>query len=214
MRPHAMPSSTGSFTALIPGKHECKGLVCDRVRLVGPEALARSEHSVKGTQPRVPGAVWQTPARGPESAIATRQAPQHKTLKPKVHWAAKARVAGGSDTDHSREARAGGPATIRVSNRAKGRREVSRPAGPRGPQDTDCQRLLISGVVPPAHARNCTPSPGKPGGEVSCCASPSRRGDTRLNRRGWSSPRRPGPPYCRSGTVCLRGGPIGLRAGG
>ena len=110
MRPHAMPSSTGSLTALIPGKHECKGLVCGRARLVGSEALARSEHSVKGTQPRDSGAVWQTSARGPESAIATRQTPQHKTLKPKVHWAAKARVAGGSDSDHPREARAGGPA--------------------------------------------------------------------------------------------------------
>ena len=66
MRPHAMPSSTGSFTALIPGKHECKGLVCDRARLVGPEALARSEHSVKGTHPADSDAPWQASARGPE----------------------------------------------------------------------------------------------------------------------------------------------------
>ena len=83
MRPHAMPSSTGSLTDPIPGKHECKGLVCSRARLVGLEALARSEHSVKGTHPRGSDAVWQTSARGPESAIATRQTPQHKTPNPR-----------------------------------------------------------------------------------------------------------------------------------
>ena len=57
---------------MTPGKHECKGLVCGRARLVGLEALARSEHGVKGTQPRDSGAVWQASARGPKSAIATR----------------------------------------------------------------------------------------------------------------------------------------------
>ena len=57
---------------MTPGKHECKGLVCGRARLVGLEVLARSEHGVKGTQPRDSGAVWQASARGPKSAIATR----------------------------------------------------------------------------------------------------------------------------------------------
>ena len=64
MRPHAMPSSTGSLTALIPGKLECKGLVCGRARLVGLEALARSEHGVKGTHPRDSDATWQAPPGG------------------------------------------------------------------------------------------------------------------------------------------------------
>ena len=168
---------------------------------------------MKGTQPRDSGAVWQASARGPESAQRPELA-KHKTLYPDTCWkrrpgwlAAQTRITQGKLAQAAQRG-------IRVSNRAKGRREVSRPAGPRGPQDSDCQRLLISGVVPPAHARNCTPSPGKPGGEANRCASPSRRGDARLNRRGWPSPRRPGPTYCCSGTVCLRGGPIGPRAGG
>ena len=70
---------------MIPGKHECKGLVCGRARLVGPEALARSEHSVKGTQPRDSGAVWQASARGPESAQRPELA-KHKTLYPDTCW--------------------------------------------------------------------------------------------------------------------------------
>ena len=105
---------------MIPGKHECKGLVCGRARLVGPEALARSEHSVKGTQPRDSGAVWQASARGPESAIATRQTPQHKTPNPRFigrrrhGWlAAQTRITQGKLAQAAQR-------EIRVSNRAKG----------------------------------------------------------------------------------------------
>ena len=138
---------------------------------------------MKGTQPRDSGAPWQASARGPESAQRPELA-KHKTLYPDTCWkrrpgwlAAQTRITQGKLAQAAQR-------EIRVYNRAKRMREESRPAGPRGPQDTDCQRILSSGVVPLAHAWICNPSPGKPGGRVNCCATPSRCGDTPPNRRG------------------------------
>ena len=56
----------------------------------------------------------------------------HKTPQPFTCWAAKVRVAGGSDSDHPREAHEAAQREIRVYNRVKGMREESRPAGPAG----------------------------------------------------------------------------------
>ena len=144
---------------MTPGKHECKGLVCGRARLVGLEALARSEHGVKGTQPRDSGAVWQASARGPKSAIATRLSHAQNAYSKIIGgegtggWRLRLGSPKGSPSGRSD----GGHA---VFNRAKGSREESRPAGPRGPQETACQRDPSSGVVPPAHAQLCKLSPG------------------------------------------------------
>ena len=41
-------------------------------RSPGLEALARSEHGVKGTHPRDSDAIWQASARGPKRSTATR----------------------------------------------------------------------------------------------------------------------------------------------
>ena len=76
MCPYAMPLSTGSLIAHDPvqARVQGSGLLKGPARsaVVGPDASARSEHSVKGTHPVDSDAPWQASARGPESATATR----------------------------------------------------------------------------------------------------------------------------------------------
>ncbi len=91
---------------------------------------------------------------------------------------------------------AGDPARdLIVFNRAKrtGRREESRPAGPRGSQARLCQRLPSSGVVPLAQAQPCKLSPRKPGGTGRCRACPK---PTRCRR---TEPERPLTPFGEGG---------------
>ena len=76
MCPYAKPSGTGSLRAHDPGQTRVQGSGLlkgpARSAVVGPDASARSEHSVKGTHLVDSDAPWQAFARGLESATATR----------------------------------------------------------------------------------------------------------------------------------------------